>query len=196
MLLRKLYRTLLLLTTLSAIALVLLAFTPVGPAVEGGINAHLDGVNDRMHAGRLTWLDRVECRLLYKGIVVAGWVVSPEGSQIVNWYINGDGSDYELSPDYIKTSPVVQRHLATMRVGETRVVRFKQNEDWRLSYALNPFRIKRERDRVLVWQEIVFLKRRDVYTDLNLGVMRIRLRDGLIHALNPKKFTVRSAWGV
>jgi hypothetical protein len=170
---------------------VIIMISPLGRIVEKGINLHLMSINNRLHSNDLTMLDKLECKLLYGGIIVAGKFISPEGFETLNHYINGYGSDYFLDPGYIKELPVVRRNLAAMKVGETKIVTFSQNEDWRLSYAVNPFRLKKEIDRILIWQKIEFLKRKDVYTVSNFGIFKLRLQDGLIHALEPKPFTVR-----
>ncbi len=151
-------------------------------------------IHNRMLSNEITAFDSIECKLLYEGMIVAGKFLYPEGAEILNHYINGNGSDLNLDPTYIQSSPVVVRHLQKMRIGETKVVRFSQREDWRLSYALNPFKLKKEKDRVLLWQEIEFLKSKHVYTELNFGVFKLKLQDGLIHSLKPKKFVVRSEW--
>jgi hypothetical protein len=181
-------------TTLLFFFGVIMMISPVGRIIERGINLHLMSINNRLHTNSLTTMDKLQCRFIYGSIILGGKFIFPEGSEMLDQYINGNGEDHYIDADYIKTSPVVEKHLANMRVGETRVVVFKQHEDWRLSYALNPFRIKKEKDKVKIWQEIVFLKRKDIYTDLNFGIFKIRLQDGLIHALNPKKYTIRAEW--
>jgi hypothetical protein len=69
----------------------------------------------------------------------------PEASQALRHYCFGDGSDLHVSADYIKTSPVVQKHLANMQIGEKKKVDFKQADDWRLSFVLNPFTIHKKK---------------------------------------------------
>ncbi len=75
-----------------------------------------------------------------------------------------------------------------MKVGEQKKVEFRQPEDWRLSYALNPFHIKREKDGYLVYQYIEFDRSGKIHTDLNLGFTKIRVYDNIVHVFDCKSF--------
>jgi hypothetical protein len=172
----------------------IIMISPLGRIIEKGINLHFISINNRVHKNEVTAFDKLESKLLYEGMIVAGKFLYPEGSEILNHYINGDGSDLHIDPRYIQSSPVVVNHLQKMKIGETKLIRFTQKDDWRLSYALNPFRLKKERGKALIWQEIEFLKKKDVYTELNFGIFKLKLQDGLIHALKPKKFVAKSEW--
>jgi hypothetical protein len=46
-----------------------------------------------------------------------------------------------LESNYLPNSAVVKSELQKMRIGEDKVIRFNQNKDWRLPYALNPFHL-------------------------------------------------------
>jgi hypothetical protein len=89
-------------------------------------------------------------------------------------------------------SPVITKELSTMRVGETRIVRFTQKDDWRLSYAINGFTLIKKKHKIIVKQYIVFDKTGKVYTDLNLGVAKLRVDDGFVHTFDCTPFWVYS----
>lgn len=47
---------------------------------------------------------------------------------------------------------MVRRQLAALPVGRAAVVTLQQRKDWRLSYALNPFRILRKAHYMVIYQ--------------------------------------------
>lgn len=172
----------------------ILFYSLFGFGVEKQINNHFVGLDKRVGSNQLTALDKIECKILYRTMVLIGRPIYREASQILHHYIDGNGKPLNLNSDYIKTSPVVHKALRSMKAGESKEVRFKQHEDWRLSYALNPFILKKEQNRVRIYQRIVFRNEKGVYTNLNLFFFKVKLPDRLIYALNPKPYTVYSEW--
>ncbi len=79
-----------------------------------------------------------------------------------------------------------------MEINETRIVRFSQNEDWRLSYTINGFTLTKTENKVIVKQYIEFDTTGEVYTDLNLGITTIRVYDGFVHTFDCTPFWVYS----
>jgi hypothetical protein len=118
----------------------------------------------------------------------------PEAAAILDHYIEGSGRPLRLQPDYLRRALVVRRALATLPVGQTRVIALRQADDWRLSYALNPFRLRREPHRVLLYQWMAFDPRPAARTVLNLGLLRFTVPDGLVHVLEPRPFLVYAEW--
>ena len=163
----------------------LLLLTLFGSIIGNVINNHFQALDKRYGNNQLTNLDKAECLVLYHTMAAVGQLSYPEAGQILEHYLEGTGEDLWLDPTYLKTSPVVVRNLKSMRVGEIREVRFHQKEDWQLSYALNPFSIKNDRNKVLVYQKIIFPSEKGVYTNLNLFIFKITLPDRLIHVVNP-----------
>jgi hypothetical protein len=181
--------------TLGLAATVLLLLSPAGRLLERAVDAHLTGMHRRHLAGRSTGLDVWQCRVLYGAIGHMGGLCYPEAGAIIRHYLAGSGRDLWLPADYLRRSPVVRRHLATLRPGQTRVVTLRQAEDWRLSYALNPFRLRRGPDgKVEIWQWMAFLPDPRARTVLHLGLVRFTVPDGLILILRPKPFMARCAW--
>lgn len=124
------------------------------------------------------------------GMIVVGSIFFPEASAALRHYCFGDGSQLEVNADYIKRSPVVQRELATMRVGEKRKVGFRQAEDWRLSFALNPFTIKKGKNKVEVSQWMKFSDNDRVITWLFF----IPVPDNIVHTFDCKPYLFHSEW--
>lgn len=126
------------------------------------------------------------------GMIVFSTFTYPEASSILKQYCFGDGDTLMLDTSYLKVSPVITKELSSMKVGEKRIVRFKQKDDWRLSYAINGFTLIKKKNKVIVKQYIEFDKTGKIYTDLNLGVTKIRVDDGFVHTFDCTPFWVYS----
>lgn len=121
--------------------------------------------------------------------ILGGKVVAPEASAILSHYCFGDGDTLYLKSDYIKNSPVVKRALKGLKVGQSRRVAFRQREDWRLSYAFNPFSvIKRTKDAYELSQYMLFDKSGRVKTKLNLWLFKITVKDDIVHTFDCRPF--------
>ena len=140
----------------------------------------------------LVLLSSVSTKLMVIGMIVFSTFTYPEASSILSQYCFGDGDTLMLDTSYLKVSPVITRELSTMKVGEKRIVRFKQKDDWRLSYAINGFTLIKQKDKVIVKQYIEFDKTGKIYTDLNLGITKIRVDDGFVHTFDCTPFWVCS----
>lgn len=112
----------------------------------------------------------------------------PEGVKVLSHYVFGKGKDYEISSSYFPKSPVINKKLNTMHIGQTKIVTFKQNEDWRLSYALNPFRLTKTGDGFKIYQYIEFDRTGEVYTEFNLFGFRIKIIDHWVNYLGTKPY--------
>lgn len=121
-------------------------------------------------------------------IYLGGLIVSPEASKILYHYTCGNGEKMVLESDYIKNSPVILKHLKTLKVGESTRVTFKQNEDWRLSYAINGFTLTKFKDKAVIEQYIKFNVRGDEWTELNFYLFRIPVSDGIVNEFDTKPF--------
>jgi hypothetical protein len=112
----------------------------------------------------------------------------PEGVNVLTHYVFGDGEKLELKSDYLPKSPVIINSLKSMKIGETKVIRFSQKKDWRLSYALNPFRLKKLKNGFEIYQYIEFDKTGKVYTIVNLGGYKIKIYDSWVNLLDPTPY--------
>jgi hypothetical protein len=76
-----------------------------------------------------------------------------------------------------------------MKVGsEINRVKLNQRQDWRLSYAINGFTIKRTKIGFVIQQWIEFDTTGKVPTELNIGVMKIKVQDAIVHTFDCKPF--------
>ena len=140
----------------------------------------------------LVILSSIFSKLMVIGMIVCSTFTDPEASCILNHYCFGNGDTLMLDTSYLKVSPVIVKELKTMKVGETRIVRFTQKDDWRLSYAINGFTLIKKKHKVIVKQYIEFDKTGKVYTDLNLGVAKLRVDDRLVHTFDCTPFWIYS----
>ena len=121
---------------------------------------------------------------------LGGLIVSPEASKILYHYCYGDGEKMVLDSDYIRNSPVILKHLKTLKVGESKRVGFKQKEDWRLSYAINGFTLTKFKDKAVIEQYINFHERGDEWTELNLYFRKVKISDGIVNEFDTKPFSL------
>ena len=127
-------------------------------------------------------------KIVVVSLILCGKIIAPEASEVLSHYCFGNGDTLYLDPEYIKNSPVVLRKIKTLKEGETIRVTFKQSEDWRLSYALNPFQLTNTPNTYLIHQYINFESTGDVFTELNLGFTKISVKDNIVHAFECKPF--------
>ena len=191
---KRIVHTSLLIVSSLLISTVILLASPLGRVIDRALTMHFIAMNGRRAHHRLSRWDGIQCQLLYNSIVTGGRLISPEAGQIIWHYLHGHGTDLWLSSDYIRTSPVIQHSLAQLKEGQSRQFGFQQSEDWRLSYALNPFSVKKSKGNVLLWQRMEFETRPGIMTTLNYGVGRFRLPDALIYSMNPQSYTVYCKW--
>jgi hypothetical protein len=124
-------------------------------------------------------------------LIAGGLFIAPEASQILRHYCFGNGDTLLLDSSYIKKSDVVLNKAKKLRVGQNvKNHGFKQKEDWRLSYALNPFTVKRTKKEYIVQQWIQFDTTGKVRTNLNLFLFKIPVYDGMVHTYDCTPFLV------
>ena len=117
-------------------------------------------------------------------------ITAPEGCSILQHYYFGNGKPLELKSDYLPNSPVIKMELKRMKVGQTKVITFKQYRDWRLSYALNPFSLTKLENGFDLHQFIKFDTKGAVYTYINIGFFKFKVKDNWVHFLKTTPFTV------
>ncbi len=130
-------------------------------------------------------------KLFVVAMIVGGFFVAPEASQILSHYCFGDGDTLYLDSSYLKTSPVVISAAKGLNVGgKIADVRLNQSRDWRLSYAINGFTLKRTRKGYVIQQWIEFDKTGTIPTNINLGVGKLRVQDAIVHTFDCTPFWV------
>jgi hypothetical protein len=117
-------------------------------------------------------------------------ITAPEGIAILQHYCFGDGTNMVLESAYFPNSPVIKSELKKMRIGEDKVITFNQNEDWRLSYALNPFHLVKKTNGFEIYQYIKFDNKGVVVTEINFRLFKIKVKDSWVHVTKPIPFMV------
>jgi hypothetical protein len=123
--------------------------------------------------------------------VVAPLYLPTEGMQILYHYIFGDGEDLILESDYLPHSPVIKKALRTMKVNEKKRIAFKQVEDWRLSYALNPFYLTKTKNGFEIYQYIKFDTTGTVYTYIKTPFGTVKIMDNWVHLVECKPYMMK-----
>lgn len=134
-------------------------------------------------------------KTLVIGMIVLGGVFFPEASQVLRHYCFGNGDTLFVKSDYIRESPVVLKHINAMGVGQKKRVVFHQREDWRLSYAINPFTIEKRRDKIIITQWIQFDKTDKDVTNLKIGPLSIPVYDNIVHTFDCTPFLFYTEFG-
>lgn len=122
-------------------------------------------------------------KILVLGMIGVGAFVFPEASQSLKHYCFGNGEKLVIKSNYIRRSPVVLKHLKTMKVGQKKKVGMHQWEDWRLSYAINPFTIEKRKHKVIISQWIEIDRTGKVFT----WVGPIPIPDNIVYAFGGGK---------
>ena len=119
-------------------------------------------------------------KIIVLGMIVFGSLFFPEASKALSHYCIGDGDTLKVESDYIRSSPVVLKEVETLKDGEKRKVAMKQSEDWRLSYALNPFNIERKGNKIIITQWMQFDKSNKVKTKFG----PFSISDNIVHTFD------------
>lgn len=117
-------------------------------------------------------------------------ITAPEGCAILQHYYFGNGEPLELKSDYLPHSPVIIKALKRMHVEQVKTIRFHQKNDWRLSYALNPFDLKKTANGFSISQWIDFDTSGDVFTVINFYIFKIKIKDSWVHVFRTTPFRV------
>lgn len=126
-------------------------------------------------------------------MVIGGYFIAPEASQVMSHYCFGNGDTLVLDSQYLKKSPIIRAEAGKLRINEeNKHVYFKQSKDWRLSYAINGFSIKRTRNEYVVKQWIQFDTTQRIHTRLNLGIIQLVVPDDIVHTYDCTPFWVIS----
>ena len=59
-------------------------------------------------------------KIIVLGMIVFGSIFFPEASKALSHYCFGDGDTLKVESDYIRSSPVVQKEVETLKDGEKR----------------------------------------------------------------------------
>ena len=117
-------------------------------------------------------------------------IIPPEGFVVLKHYMFGDGSTLVLESDYIATSPVIIDALEKMKAGQTKKISFKQEKDWRLSYAINGFNLTKTQNGFTIKQWIAFDRTGKVFTYIKTPLGKFKVYDNWVHVVACKPFMV------
>lgn len=175
---------------ITLLTLVFLLFSPV--LFMMGCNKQIsDYVSHLTYKEKLNPVEHAFVYTAFNSMWVVGYPLYPEAAEILEHYLHGDGTEKVISNSYIKTSPFIKELIKEKGVG-THVIGFKQHKDWRLSYALNPFRLQvKKNGEVNIYQWIHFPENKRIAVRLNIFGRELRVNDALIHKLNPKAFMLK-----
>ncbi len=161
------------------------------------LNGYIKYLADKGSKGGLNRFDKAIINIgILSGVALTRFVY-PEGSKILYHYVHGDGSTLELSSDYFKKSKYLQNKINQLGNGEHGPIALRQSQDWRLSMALNPFFLIITQNHVRIYHpNIVFapVRGKQVHTIFKLGLLRLKVYDNLVSALNTSSFYVYSEW--
>lgn len=116
----------------------------------------------------------------------------PEASSILSHYCFGDGSDLILANNYFKQSSVIGYHVKDMQFGEKRRIGMNQEEDFRLSFALNPLIIEKYHNKIIIKEYITFDKSGQVTTMIG----PIPMPDNIVHVFNCTPYFARTEFSI
>ena len=117
-------------------------------------------------------------------------ITAQEACTVLQHYFLGNGETLELKSDYFPKSPVIIEALQGMHVGQVKKVTFKQKQDWRLSYALNPFNIKKLKNGFDIYQYIKFDNKGEVYTYIDIEGFELKFKDNWVHYLKTTPYNL------
>lgn len=116
--------------------------------------------------------------------------IPTEGLVILKHYMFGDGSELVLQSDYFPTSPVIIDALKKMKVGQTKKIPFRQEKDWRLSYAINGFDLTKTQNGFTIRQWIAFDRTGKVFTHIKTPFGKFKFYDNWVHVVKCEPFWV------
>ncbi len=132
-------------------------------------------------------------KILVLACIFGGYFVAPEGSVVLTNYCFHHTDTLILDSSYLQRSPVIVKYAKKLKIGQTKkCIGFKQFQDYRLSYALNPFTISRSKDGYTISQWIVFDTTGKVHTTLNLFLFKVVVPDNFVHTFKCTPFMVIS----
>lgn len=170
-----------------------LAIANPGVALTG----YFSDLEQRAVVGKVHPVEVLGLQTSYAGMVVVGSALYPEASQVLYEFCWGDGTNVEISADYVRQSPFIRKKLAGLRPGGRWSGWYKQTEDVRLSYAFNPISIeKRKSGEIVVTSPIQVAKiGSGVYTRLYMGPLTFDLPDSLMRiACDETDYTAVVRW--
>ena len=166
-------------------------------STENSFNKYVAFLLSKAEKDELNSLDKAILHTATKTSIVATKFVYPEASKVLEHYIYGDGSDLKLPASYFQNSNYLQGKINTLGNGKHSYIGLKQEEDWRLSLAFNPYFLDVSPEKVKIYHpQIKFasVTEEKEPTFVALGKMRLRVYDNLFSAMSPTPFYAYAEW--
>jgi len=165
---------------------------------ERGINSYIGYLTDKAFNKELSLIDRAILNLgILTGITYCRFTY-PEASILLYHYVYGNGSDLKLDSTYFQKSLYLNEKIKILGVGKHGPLALKQEQDWRLSLAFNPYYLNVTQTSVRLFHPNItfspFTNTDKTLTIVPIGKMRLRLYDNLVSAMSPRSFYVYSEW--
>jgi hypothetical protein len=166
---------------------------------ERALADRVEHLMSRAEEGRLRWIDRC---MLRTGLFVGAALCRgsyPEAAAVLRHAVRGGGADLELPAAYFSRSEYLRQQIERLGPGVHGPIALDQRQDWRLSVAVNPYYLKIERGKVILYHPRVAFAAVGtprVRTMVPLGKMKVRVYDNLVSALGARPFRVYSEWDV
>ena len=164
---------------------------------EDKINNYIENLSSKTALRTLSTIDRTVLHFSALASISVSYIPYPEASKLLFHYIYGDGSELRLSHEYFATSPYLASIIAKHGSGHHGPLALSQQQDWRLSLVFNPYYLDVTENNVRLYHpHIQFAQTEDssVYTYVPIGLMKIKMYDNLVSALNPTPFYVYAEW--
>ena len=164
---------------------------------EFGTNNYIEKLAHRASSNDLTLGDRIVLRSSVSLGILVSKINYPEASMLLKHYIRGDGADLELDSDYFKSSEYLKQVVLDLGPGNHGPIALRQNQDWRLSLALNPYYLDISEKLIRIYHpkiEFAAANNPSVYTRVPIGKIELKVYDSLVSALDVTPFYVYSMW--
>jgi len=164
---------------------------------EQALNGYIAKLAFRASSRTLTAIDKSVIRSsLFIGTSISK-LNYPEAVALLNHYVHGEGEDLRLDAAYFKKSDYLKTVISKLGVGVHGPITLNQNEDWRLSLALNPYYLEITELNVKIYHPRIEFAKVDgelVHTIVPIGRLRLKVYDNLVSALEVSPFYVYAEW--
>lgn len=162
---------------------------------EQALNGYLLQMAHRADRNALTILDRFVVHGFAIGGAVVGYPMYPEAAKSLFYCIYGKGEAEEISAQYLKQSPFIQKEIRRLGMGNHREMFMHQADDWRTSLAFNPYNLRITRDSVeLYCNKTHFIPSAYIVSTIPFGRFLIRFPHSPLAALQGPPYRLYARW--
>lgn len=164
---------------------------------EHTVNGYIKNLTQRASSNSLTSIDKIVVRTsIFAGISISR-IYYPEAAELLQHYIHGEGKDLRLNSGYFESSEYLDQVISQKGLGNHGPIALRQDQDWRLSLALNPYYLEVSEQKIRIYHPKIEFADVDgelVYTVVPLGRIRLKVYDNLVSALDVSPFYVYAEW--